>query len=131
MADFEEISKAYKSLFKQLFGKEVYNSLNAVKGHGIEYIGHDISSCEITAGFPNLKERFSLEGLKYFQEDDITMFELFLQSVFHLGQDSVYEAIKLEKMAKDAAIEESLESKLARLRLKDEQWLLDLFKDAE
>lgn len=54
-----------------------------------EYEGLDITIPDITATFPNIKERFSEKWVEYFNEkryeDEYSPLHMFIQSCFHLG----------------------------------------------
>lgn len=83
---FSEFDKATKELFKALFGQELYDKLNSIKVSSIDWNGLDITECfEITAGNPNISERFTKESIKYYKERGYTVLDLYLQSIHHYG----------------------------------------------
>jgi len=94
---FSEYMDNSKRLFKLLFGKVLYNKLNTTKIKSIEWNGVDIDCCNITATFPNVKERFNKDWIEYFSERKITILDLYLQTVFHYGYQQSYDYNKPQR----------------------------------
>jgi hypothetical protein len=82
---YSEYMDSSKELFKQLFGEELFDKLNSVDMKSIDWEGIDVTTSQITATNPNIKDRFSKEWVEYFEERNYTLFDLYLQSVFHYG----------------------------------------------
>jgi len=94
---FPEYMDNSKKLFKLLFGKELYNKLNKIKVESIEWDGVDINCSGILATFPNVKERFNKDWIEYFSERDITLLDLYLQTVFHYGYQQSFDYNKPQR----------------------------------
>ena len=89
--NYSDYMNASEELFKELFGKELYNKLKKTKFKSIDWKGIDVDTGEITATFPNIKDRFNEEWVEYFEERNTTMLEVFLQTVFHYGYQQCYD----------------------------------------
>ena len=87
---YDDYLNSSKELFKQLFGDELFNKLENTPLKSIDYKGLDITTVEITACFPNIKERFSKNGIGYFDDGRTTLLNLYIQSIFHLGYNQSY-----------------------------------------
>lgn len=82
---FREYMDASNELFKKLFGEEEFKKLERKHLNSIDWNGIDLHCSSITATFPDIKDRFNEEWIDYFKDKEISLFELFLQSVFHYG----------------------------------------------
>lgn len=84
--------KNSKKMFKLLFGEEMYERLNSIPLRSFSWDGIDVTSCEILATFPDIKERFNAKWIEYFKEHDVTLLDLYLQVLFHYGYQQCYDA---------------------------------------
>lgn len=89
--DFTEYMNSSKTLFKMLFGDELYNKLESTPLKSIDWDGIDIDYCGITAIFPNVKQRFSKKWIKYFTEHNGSLLDLYLQTIFHYGYQQYHD----------------------------------------
>lgn len=99
---YDDYLNSSKELFKQLFGDELFNKLENTPLKSIDYKGLDISCVEITAVFPNIKERFSKNGIGYFDDGRTTLLNLYIQSIFHLGYNQSYQQNKERNLNMEA-----------------------------
>jgi hypothetical protein len=70
-----------------------------------DYNGLDISDTSVTAGFPDIKDRFTPDWVEYFNErsDDFNPLSVFAQCCFHLGyqQGIDHESEKTDGLKRD------------------------------
>lgn len=83
--NYSDYMDSSKKLFTKLFGEKIIKKLENTPFNPIEWDGIDVNTTEITATTPNIKDRFTKSWGEYFTERDYTMFDLFLQSIFHYG----------------------------------------------
>ena len=83
--DFSEYMNNSKTLFKMLFGDKMFKKLESTPLKSIDWNGIDIDTSDITATFPNIKKRFNDEWIENFSESGTTLFEVYLQTIFHYG----------------------------------------------
>jgi hypothetical protein len=94
--DFSEYMDNSKTLFKMLFGEKLFNKLESIPLKNIEWEGIDLDCCEITATFPNVKDRFNKKWIEYFTKKDGSLLDLYLQTIFHYGYQQCYHIKKDE-----------------------------------
>jgi hypothetical protein len=92
--NFSEYMNNSKTLFKMLFGEKLFNKLDSTPLKNIDWNGIDVDCCEITATFPNIKDRFNKEWIEYFSEREGTLLDLYLQTIFHYGYQQCYDKNK-------------------------------------
>lgn len=83
--DFTEYMNSSKTLFKKLFGDELYNKLESIPLKNIDWDGIDVDCSDITSIFPNIKQRFSKKWILYFSEHNTSLLDLYLYTIFHYG----------------------------------------------
>ena len=89
--DFSEYMDNSKILFKMLFGEELFEKLISTPLKSIDWNGIDVDCHEITATFPNIKKRFNDDWIEKFSDSDQTLFDLYIQVVFHYGYQQCFD----------------------------------------
>jgi hypothetical protein len=84
---FTDYVESAKKLFTKIFGEEVFEKVNGQEIIPFDWDGLDITTNEILATSPSIKERFTESYARYRNERDGDVFEEFIGCLFHYGYD--------------------------------------------
>lgn len=83
--DYEEKHSEIIKMFILMFGKYSYEKLIKSKFKPVEWDGIEIDNVSILNTSSSIKQRLTEEFIKYSEDQNRTMFDIFINIVFQLG----------------------------------------------